>query len=91
MRAFKLGDRVKIGEVTGDIIGRTLLVTRIRTIQNEIISIPNSTVMGNHTVNYSSDSQVNGLIVHTTVTIGYDGRIINLPVCFYVQRDRSEV
>lgn len=72
MRAFKLGDRVKIGEVTGDIIGRTLLVTRIRTIQNEIISIPNSTVMGNHTVNYSSDSQVNGLIVHTTVTIGYD-------------------
>jgi len=72
MRAFKLGDRVKIGEVTGDIIGRTLLVTRIRTIQNEIISIPNSTVMGNHTVNYSSDAQVNGLIVHTTVTIGYD-------------------
>ena len=28
--------------------------------------------MGNHTVNYSSDAQVNGLIVHTTVTIGYD-------------------
>lgn len=72
MRAFKLGDRVKIGEVTGDIIGKTLLVTRIRTIQNEIISIPNSTVMSNHTVNYSSDAAVNGLIVHTSVTIGYD-------------------
>lgn len=72
MRAFKIGDRVKIGEVTGDIIGRTLLVTRIRSIQNEIISIPNSTVMGNHTVNYNSDAKINGLIVHTTVTIGYD-------------------
>jgi small-conductance mechanosensitive channel len=72
MRAFKLGDRVKIGEVTGDIIGKTLLVTRIRTIQNEIISIPNSTVMSNHTMNYSSDAPVNGLIVHTSVTIGYD-------------------
>jgi small-conductance mechanosensitive channel len=72
MRAFKLGDRVKIGEVTGDIIGRTLLVTRIRTIQNEIISIPNSTVMSNHAINYSTDSAVNGLIIHTTVTIGYD-------------------
>ena len=72
MRAFKIGDRVKMGEVTGDIIGKTLLVTRIRTIQNEIISIPNSTVMSNHTINYSSDAAVNGLILHTTVTIGYD-------------------
>jgi len=72
MRAFKMGDRVKIGEVTGDVIGKSLLVTRIRTIQNEIISIPNSTVMGTHTINYSSDAPVNGLIVHTTVTIGYD-------------------
>lgn len=71
-RAFKLGDRVKIGEVTGDIIEKTLLVTRIRTIQNEIVSIPNSTVISNHTINYSSDAPVNGLIVHTTVTIGYD-------------------
>lgn len=72
MRAFKIGDRVKIGEVTGDVIGKSLLVTRVRTIQNEIISIPNSTVMSNHTVNYSSDAAVNGLILHTTVTIGYD-------------------
>lgn len=72
MRAFKIGDRVKIGEVTGDVIDKSLLVTRIRTIQNEIISIPNSTVMSNHTVNYSSDAAVNGLIIHTTVTIGYD-------------------
>ncbi|HTK20573.1 MAG TPA: mechanosensitive ion channel family protein [Mucilaginibacter sp.] len=71
-RAFKLGDRVKIGEVTGDIIEKTLLVTRVRTIQNEIISIPNSTVISNHTVNYSSDATEKGLILHTTVTIGYD-------------------
>lgn len=71
-RAFKLGDRVKIGEVTGDIIAKTLLVTRIRTIQNEIVSIPNSTVISNHTINYSSDAPDKGLILHTTVTIGYD-------------------
>jgi len=71
-RAFKLGDCVKIGEVKGDIIEKTLLVTRIRTIQNEIISIPNSTVISNHTINYSSDAPDKGLIIHTTVTIGYD-------------------
>jgi small-conductance mechanosensitive channel len=56
MRLFKIGDRVKIGDVVGDVIEKSLLVTRIRTIKNEIISIPNSTVMGSHTINYSSDA-----------------------------------
>ena len=72
MRLFKIGDRVKIGEIIGDVIEKSLLVTRIRTIKNEIISIPNSTVMSSHTINYSSDTVDNGLILHTTVTIGYD-------------------
>ncbi len=72
MRLFKIGDRVKIGDVVGDVIEKSLLVTRIRTIKNEIISIPNSTVMNSHTINYSSDSVEKGLIMHTTVTIGYD-------------------
>ena len=72
MRSFKLSDRVKIGDVTGDIIEKNLLVTRLRTIQNEIISIPNSTVLSSHTINYSSHAHDKGLIMHTTVTIGYD-------------------
>ncbi len=72
MRAYKIGDQVKIGDVTGDIIERSLLATRIRTIKNEIISIPNSTVMNSHTINYSSDAADKGLILHTTVTIGYE-------------------
>lgn len=72
MRLFKINDRVKIGDVVGDVIEKSLLVTRIRTIKNEIISIPNSTVMSSHTINYSSDTVDKGLILHTTVTIGYD-------------------
>jgi len=72
MRAYKIGDRVKIGDATGDVIEKSLLVTRIRTIKHEIISIPNSTVMNSHTTNFSVEAAENGLIVHTTVTIGYD-------------------
>lgn len=72
MRLFKIGDYVKIGDVTGDVIEKSLLVTRIRTIKNEIISIPNSTVMSSHTINYSSEAPCMGLILNTTVTIGYD-------------------
>lgn len=73
MRLFKIGDRVKIGDVVGDVIEKSMLVTRIRTIKNEIISIPNSTVMSSHTTNFSNEAEMgNGLIMHTTVTIGYD-------------------
>ena len=34
MRLFKIGDRVKIGDVVGDVIEKSLLVTRVRTIKN---------------------------------------------------------
>nr|MBP7542918.1 mechanosensitive ion channel [Ignavibacteriaceae bacterium] len=72
MRAFQLGDFVKIGEINGDIVEKTLLVTRIKTRHNEVITIPNSTIMNSNTINYSSEARNFGLIVKTTVTIGYD-------------------
>jgi Small-conductance mechanosensitive channel len=72
MRPFKLGDRVKIGEMVGDVIEKSLLVTRLRTIKNEEITIPNSSILSGNTTNYTSFAQEGGLIVHTTITIGYD-------------------
>jgi len=73
MRLFKIGDRVKIGDVVGVVLEKSMLVTRIRTVKNEIISIPNSNLMSNHTINFSNAAETgNGLIIHTTVTIGYD-------------------
>lgn len=73
MRPFKIGDRVRIGEVSGDIIEKTLLVTRIRTIKNEIITVPNSNILTGSSINYSmSSTESAGLIIHTGVTIGYD-------------------
>lgn len=72
MRPFKIGDRVKISETMGDVIEKTLLVTRIRTIKNVDITIPNSMVLGSHIINYSSTAEEEGLILNTTVTIGYD-------------------
>jgi small-conductance mechanosensitive channel len=72
MRAFKIGDRVKIGDTTGDVIEKTMLVTRLRTIKNEEVTIPNSAILNGNTVNYSVESNGAGLILHSTVTIGYD-------------------
>ena len=72
MRPFRLGDRIKIGEIAGDVIEKNLLVTRIRTIKNEKITVPNSAILSGHTINYTTSSSHIGLILHSTVTIGYD-------------------
>lgn len=72
MRPFRIGDRIKIGEVTGDVVEKNLLVTRIMTIKNEVITIPNSSILSGNTTNYSSEANQMGLIIHTTVTITYD-------------------
>jgi small-conductance mechanosensitive channel len=72
MRPFMIGDRVKIGESVGDVMEKNLLVTRIRTIKNEDITIPNATIINAHLWNYSKSASSIGIILHTTVTIGYD-------------------
>ncbi|MBA5868231.1 MAG: mechanosensitive ion channel [Nitrospira sp. CR1.3] len=72
MRPFRVGDRVKIADTIGDVMEKTLLVTRIRTIKNVDITIPNAMVLGSHLVNFSACSRNPGLILNTSVTIGYD-------------------
>jgi len=72
MRAFKVGDRVRIGDTVGDVIDQSLLVTHVRTIKNEDVTVPNAMVLNAHIVNYSARAKEEGLILHTAVTIGYD-------------------
>ena len=71
-RAFKVGDRVRIADFTGDVLQTRLQVTILRTIKNEEIVVPNSMIINSHVINYSSEARERGLILHTTVTIGYD-------------------
>lgn len=72
MRPFKLGDRIKLNDTTGNVVEKTPLVTRIRTPKNEVVTIPNSFIMSSHTVNFSQSAREHGLIIHSEVTIGYD-------------------
>jgi small-conductance mechanosensitive channel len=72
-RAFRVGDRIRVGDNTGDVIEKTFLVTRLRTPKNEDVSVPNAVVLNAQIVNYSAMAREGpGVIVHTTVTIGYD-------------------
>jgi small-conductance mechanosensitive channel len=70
-RAFKVGDRVKIGEHIGDVAQIRLLSTYLRTPKNEQIVIPNSNVLNGEIVNYTSLAKAPGLILHSIVSIGY--------------------
>ncbi len=71
-RAFQIGDRVKIGDTVGDVTEKTLIVTRVRTIKNVAVTIPNGTVLSSAVVNYTTLAESRGLLLNTTVTIGYD-------------------
>jgi small-conductance mechanosensitive channel len=66
---FKEGDRVKIGDSYGDIIEVGVFFTRVKTIKDEIISIPNLTVMSKEIQNYSALKEV---LIYVPVTLGYD-------------------
>lgn len=72
MRPFQIGDRVEVMGIVGDVIDKTMLVTRLKTAKNEEVTIPNSNVISNHLVNFTANAKGDGLILHTFVTLGYD-------------------
>jgi small-conductance mechanosensitive channel len=88
-RAFRMGDRVKISGVTGDVIEMRLQVTHLRTIKNEEVIIPNSTILNNEVVNYSSLARTRGLILHTTVGIGYETPWRQVEAMLFLAADRT--
>ena len=71
-RAFKVGDRVKIGEHIGEVTDIKLLTTFLRSPKNEQIVIPNSNILNSEVVNFSTLASQSGLILHTIVGIGYE-------------------
>lgn len=71
-RVFRIGDRVKIGDFVGDVVEMRLQVVHLKTVKNEEIVVPSSMIVSSPVVNYSFLAKERGLILHTTVTIGYD-------------------
>jgi small-conductance mechanosensitive channel len=71
-RGFRKDDLVRIGDMTGFVVETRMLSTQLRTVKNELINIPNSTVLNSEITNFSSLQRDPGLILHTTVGIGYD-------------------
>jgi small-conductance mechanosensitive channel len=71
-RAFHVGDMVRLGEAYGIVIERTLLVTRLRTIEKQEVTIPNGSVLASSVVNFSAGAAAGGFVLTVRAGIGYD-------------------
>ncbi|MFN7988874.1 MAG: mechanosensitive ion channel [Thermoanaerobaculia bacterium] len=71
-RTLRVGDYVKAAEVEGTVAQLGLFTTRILTLKNEIVTIPNAVLAGQVTKNYSQAPGPKGVVVGSTITIGYD-------------------
>jgi small-conductance mechanosensitive channel len=71
-RGYRIGDWVTIGENTGEVVQMSMLATHVRTIRNEEITVPNSVALSSYVTNFSLQAKERGVILHTSVTIGYD-------------------
>lgn len=56
----------------GDVAQIGLMVTHLRSIKNEELVVPNSLILNSNIINYTSLARERGLILHTTVGIGYE-------------------
>ncbi len=72
MRACRSGDRVKIGDIEGIVLETGLLVTRVRTIENQVITIPNGLVLGQPVVNLSTLAETEGAGMSVDMTLAYN-------------------
>jgi small-conductance mechanosensitive channel len=71
-RALKTGEWVKVNETEGEVLDVGLLAAKIRTIERQEVTIPNSVLVGTATRNYTRLGHPDGMAVSSTVTIGYD-------------------
>lgn len=72
MRPFQVGDWIKSGEIIGAVIEKNALVTRLKTINNEDITIPNSAILSGATMNFTSIGKEIGLALNVQVKVRYD-------------------
>jgi small-conductance mechanosensitive channel len=72
-RSYRLGERIGTGEIIGDVANMGLLTTKVLTIKNEVVTLGNAQILRGSVKNYSRQAAEGpGLILHTSVTIGYD-------------------
>lgn len=89
-RAFRVGDLIRAGDAFGTVTSMRLQVTHLRNAQNEEVIVPNSQLLQQTVVNYSSLARAEGLILHTEVGIGYETPWRQVEAMLLIAADRAE-
>jgi small-conductance mechanosensitive channel len=71
-KALRTGEWVKVNDMEGEVLEVGLLAAKMRTVEGQEVTIPNSVLVGTSTVNFTRLGHPDGMIVSPSVTIGYD-------------------
>lgn len=88
--AFKKGDLIQVGDKSGYVEEKAVLDTRLLSIQNEEIIIPNSVLLNSNIINYTTKAKASSLIIHTSVGIGYETPWRLVDAMLKLAADRTE-
>jgi len=71
-KPFKVGDRVKIDNYYGDIVGVGTRSTRLKTLEHQIVTFPNNKITSNIIINYSEPDPKIKMTIPVSVAYGSD-------------------
>ena len=71
-KALKTGEWVQVNDIEGEVLEVGLLAGKIRTVEGQEVTVPNSVLASTATTNYTRLGHPNGTIISSTVSIGYD-------------------
>ncbi len=89
-KALKTGEWVRINETEGEVLEVGLLAAKIRTIEGKEVTVPNSVLVGTSTVNFTRLGHPDGMIVSSTLTIGYDAPWRQVHALLELAADRTD-
>lgn len=71
-KPFKIGDRIKVEDYYGDVLSVGTRSTRIKTLDYQIVTIPNNKLTSNIIINYSEPDQKLRIKIPISVAYGSD-------------------
>ncbi len=72
MRPFAIGDRIEVDGIVGEVSERNVLLTRMSTIRNESITVPNSNLLGGAITNYTRNARSLAVVLSAQVNVDYE-------------------
>ena len=71
-KPFRIGDRIKVDQYYGDVVSIGPRSTRLKTLDYQIVTIPNNKITTNVIVNYAEPDQKLRIVISVSVAYGSD-------------------